>query len=314
MKQTTTETIMAVPEYPNVSRLQVRREAPPETPALSLAELQRTLHLAGLLQASLEVDAVLDSFLTALARALDFAGARYEMPAEDLTHEFGGLARHSCRYELRLGEEDLGALTFYSRQRLGEDQLANLETLLCYLVYPLRNALLYRKARLAARHDALTGVCNRAALDAALPREVELAHRHGTPLSLVVLDLDHFKEINDTWGHAAGDAVLVELARRIQDEVRGCDLVFRYGGEEFILLLAATDRAGACRAAERIRQAVEREPVTWQGIDIPVTASLGVASLRPGDDATALFKRADEALYEAKEAGRNRTRCAGNPS
>ncbi len=313
MHSTGPEIIMAVPEHPNVSRLQVQREAPPEAPALSLAELQRTLHLAGLLQASLEVDAVLDNFLGALARALDFAGACYEMPAEGLAHEFGALARHSCRYELRLGDEDLGVLTFYGRQRFGEEQLANLEALLCYLVYPLRNALLYRRARQAARHDPLTGVCNRAALESALPREVELAHRHGTPLSLVILDLDHFKEINDTWGHAAGDAVLAELARRIQDEVRGCDLVFRYGGEEFILLLAATDRAGACRAAERIREAVMREPVAWEGVEIPVTASLGVASLRPGDDATALFKRADEALYEAKEAGRNRTRCAGTP-
>lgn len=152
--------------------------------------------------------------------------------------------------------------------------------------------------------DPLTGAGNRRHLDERFVLEVDRAQRYDKQLSVVIADLDHFKAINDTYGHNAGDEVLKAVAAVIRGSMRATDIMARFGGEEFVLLLPETGRVGAELLAERIRRALELQPVG--GLAQPVTASFGVAIARASESAKDVLKRADEALYQAKHAGRNR--------
>ncbi len=156
--------------------------------------------------------------------------------------------------------------------------------------------------------DGLTGVHNKRFFLEFLEREVARALRHARPLTLVMLDLDHFKEINDTFGHLAGDAVLKRVAQAIGGRVRRDELLARYGGEEFAVVLPETDLEGALTFAEKVRSEVERAKFSFDGQDIRVTVSVGVSILRSGDDSEALIGAADAELYRAKRDGRNRVR------
>ncbi|MDH3451901.1 MAG: diguanylate cyclase, partial [Gammaproteobacteria bacterium] len=157
-----------------------------------------------------------------------------------------------------------------------------------------------------ARVDTLTGVPNRLALEDQLFKEYERACRHGHALSYAVLDLDHFKRINDTHGHAAGDKVLQQVATLCSKNLRTNDFFARYGGEEFVMLLTDTDAAGAVSVANKLREVIGRVRFHRSGEPVEVTLSIGVAQLRQGDSLETLFERADKALYEAKRTGRDR--------
>ena len=158
-----------------------------------------------------------------------------------------------------------------------------------------------------SRTDGLTNVFNRRYFEELGAREISLAKRTGDPVSLLMLDLDHFKSINDRYGHAAGDGVLVEFAEGIRQTVRATDIVGRYGGEEFVALLPASDSSQAFEVAQRIRLAASETTVLTEGRRISFTVSIGVATSLNGDhDLHGLIKCADRALYLAKEKGRNR--------
>jgi len=166
---------------------------------------------------------------------------------------------------------------------------------------------------LAAR-DPLTGIANRRALMEALQHQVAVATRRQTPVSVLMIDIDFFKRVNDRHGHLAGDAVLCALAERIGRRLRAQDILGRYGGEEFMILLPHTDADGAVRLAEDLRRQVEQAPIAFNGADIPVTLSIGVHTRvpEPGPDAgDAMLAAADRALYAAKASGRNRCEFAG---
>lgn len=154
-----------------------------------------------------------------------------------------------------------------------------------------------------AFNDYLTGLPNRRGIERILRDEVERARRYGRPLSVVMVDLDHLKRVNDTFGHDAGDRVLQEVARLLARELRRTDRVGRWGGEEFIVVAPETDRRAAWVLAQRLKETLERQPFDQVST---ITASYGVASFRPDDTVQSLIKRADEALYRAKVAGRNR--------
>ena len=156
--------------------------------------------------------------------------------------------------------------------------------------------------------DGLTGVHNKRYFMDFLERELASAHRHKNPLTLVMLDIDHFKQLNDERGHLCGDSVLKQLAQRISPRIRREDLFARYGGEEFAAILTITGLQGGVRFAENIRQMVARRPFAFEKEQLPVTISLGVTCMEnePSVDAEALIHRADQRLYEAKRAGRNR--------
>lgn len=158
-----------------------------------------------------------------------------------------------------------------------------------------------------ARHDGLTGVLNRRAAGSQLEELFRRSRESGAPLAVLFLDLDHFKSINDTFGHAAGDAVLVAVALRVAAQLRVDDVLGRWGGEEFVALLPGVPQDVIRATGERIRRAVEAEPVVVEGQRINVTVSVGVAMLgRDSADSAMLIRRADEALYRAKDNGRNR--------
>jgi two-component system cell cycle response regulator len=158
-----------------------------------------------------------------------------------------------------------------------------------------------------SRTDALTGVPNRRAFDQALPREIARARRHGDGLGLAILDIDRFKQVNDTHGHQGGDEILAAFARVVASALRAGDQVYRYGGEEFVVVLPCADAQGAIQAAERIVAAVAKAPMPVAATSIPITTSVGVSWLLNSDaSGDALVGRADAAVYEAKRTGRNR--------
>jgi len=161
-------------------------------------------------------------------------------------------------------------------------------------------------ARRSAMTDPLTGLYNRAQLDTGIAQLMETAAARGDSLALLFVDLDHFKQVNDRYGHDVGDACLRAMAAILRRQVRASDLVARYGGEEFVLVLEGSDTAAALRVAQALRAAVEAEGREVGGLPVGLTVSIGVAMLHPGDDIASLFKRADEALYRAKHEGRNR--------
>jgi two-component system cell cycle response regulator len=157
--------------------------------------------------------------------------------------------------------------------------------------------------------DALTGLFNRRYMESHLATLVEQAASRGKPLTVMVVDIDYFKAINDSHGHDAGDDVLRDFALRIKRSIRGIDLACRYGGEEFVLVMPETDMAVAAMVAERLRRRIAAEPFAIQQGSrvVPVTISIGIAALRGKDDtAASVLKRADQALYRAKRDGRNR--------
>jgi diguanylate cyclase (GGDEF)-like protein len=160
--------------------------------------------------------------------------------------------------------------------------------------------------------DPLTGAGNLRHLTSTLAKEVERASRFSRPLSLLMLDLDHFKQVNDTAGHAFGDAVLREFARRLGGCLREVDVVARYGGEEFVVVLPETASEGACAVAARIVEAVRQEPFRAGGKSRTVTVSVGVSAFPDhGRNASELTRAADAALYAAKHEGRDRWVLAG---
>lgn len=154
-----------------------------------------------------------------------------------------------------------------------------------------------------ATTDALTGICNRRHFDEVLASEINRAARFSSPLSLILFDIDHFKRVNDTFGHQAGDRVLTQLAVTVGNSIRTVDLFARWGGEEFVVMLPGSDLDAGRLLAEKLRMALEKQPFSDVG---QVTCSFGVAEYAPGDNADALIKKVDRCLYHAKASGRNR--------
>ena len=193
---------------------------------------------------------------------------------------------------------------------LGSDDQGTLEIFVSRTPSILDNARLYALERRSAITDGLTGAFNHRYFYARIEEEFSRARRHSSPLSCIMVDIDRFKRINDTYGHLQGDAVLAELSKVLMGYVRREDTVARYGGEEFAILLPGTDSDEAVNIAERLREIVEGHLFPCEGNTVQVTVSLGVSTLREDTgNETELIKAADEALYRAKEEGRNCVRA-----
>ena len=166
----------------------------------------------------------------------------------------------------------------------------------------------------AASLDYLTGICNRRAIEDLASRSIASARRHGIPMAIMIVDVDHFKRINDEFGHQAGDVALVETVQRIRDSLRSEDLVGRLGGEEFVAVMPSTDAASALAAAERMRSAFAEAPMDLGERELLITVSIGIAVLDAQDQVYShLLRRADRAMYAAKTAGRNKVMLDGSP-
>jgi diguanylate cyclase (GGDEF)-like protein len=188
---------------------------------------------------------------------------------------------------------------------------------ICLIIYDVTSVAVNKRQLLAAnlqlqqlsRTDRLTGLNNRGYWEECLQHEYARHRRYQSMAALVMFDIDHFKQVNDTHGHPAGDKVIQAVAEVVREQVRDTDYAGRYGGEEFVVLLPDIDSAGALLFAERLRQRIESLLVTYEGQVIPFTISLGVADLSdPVEGYQQLIERADQALYAAKKAGRNQTK------
>ncbi|WP_447776955.1 GGDEF domain-containing protein [Pseudomonas chlororaphis] len=292
-----------------LQRLGFGQQSPLLQRPVSLAQLRQQLSLQ--LQTSLEPQRILGLFFRETQRLVPLDALVYQHKPSDLRLEFGQRGHHSISYSLSHEGETMGDLVFRRNQRFSDQEQSHLESLLSTLLYPMRNALLYRAATRSALRDPLTDTGNRIAMDQTLQREIEMARRHLHPLSLLMLDIDHFKRINDSHGHSAGDEVLKAVAAAIKAQLRNVDMVFRFGGEEFLILLSNTGRDAAAMVGERLRQAAQAKDYWADGKLIELTVSLGCSTLLPGESAESLLRRADSALYVAKREGRNRLAMAG---
>ena len=257
------------------------------------------------LQTTLDSSDIIHMFSEEVKSLVDFDSFLFDVKGQETIEIGSKTGAHSCQYNLTMDEADLGAVTFTRKKRFIEEELAIIEKLASTLIFPLRNAKLYQSALQSALQDELTGCGNKRALDSNLHREADLATRHKTPLSIIMLDVDHFKVINDTMGHIAGDSVLKELANTLKQCARQSDLCFRYGGEEFLLILDDTDAIQALNIAERVRACVAEHDFSYNGKLVPTTISLGSATFKVGETLEDFKSRADQALYMAKEQGRN---------
>jgi diguanylate cyclase (GGDEF)-like protein len=240
----------------------------------------------------------------------------------DLRLEESSLSRQHCRIHKTNGAyfiEDLGSrngtqvnnMLISAPTRLEDGALIQLAAGTAISFSRLEELEVQAQQRLYASAvlDPLTGLHNRRHLDSRLKSEFAFANRHGTPLSVLLIDIDHFKKINDTYGHAGGDAALRILSDRLQRSVRTEDIVARYGGEEFALVARGIETAGAMLLAERIRESAAKIQVPHEGKVIAFTISVGIATMsreRPFESIESLLKAADDGLYKAKETGRNR--------
>lgn len=283
-----------------------RRQAPPER-----GRHQMMARLSTLLQTSIELSEILRLFFTEVSRAVPLKGISFSHAASNIEHTAGDTSGHTVHYRLQTKDDYLGEISFHrGGERYSDNELSLLESLLASLVYPLRNGLRYQEALRSALTDSLTGVGNRVSMENVMTREFELAVRYEQPLSALMVDLDHFKRINDTYGHAAGDHVIKTVAKTLRAASRNADMTFRYGGEEFVLLLNKTDAQGARITAERLRSTIAGLSIIIAGREIPVTISVGVATLCRMETMHGFIDRADRALYAAKESGRNRIMMA----
>lgn len=200
----------------------------------------------------------------------------------------------------------LSVANISTRRTFTQAEEARLASLADYATVAIENARLYARLQQLAITDELTGLYNRRGLFELGRREVERSVRFGRQLPALMIDIDHFKQVNDAFGHAAGDQVLRVVAERLRRNVREIDIVGRYGGEEFVILLLENDLESACHVAERLRQLVSTIPVQTERGDIFVTTSMGIAVVTEDvRDLPTLLQRADEALFVAKSSGRN---------
>lgn len=280
-------------------------------PPMTLPQLAQQLGLQ--LQTSLEADRILEIFFQGVQQLLPLSGLVYWHVESDLLLRMGQSALERTSFQLRHEGASIGELQFERDEPFDALELGKLETLLACLLYPLRNALLYRVATQSALRDPLTGTGNRIAMDQSLTREIAVTRRNKAPLSVLMVDVDHFKHVNDEYGHYTGDEVLRAIAQGLKSQLRNIDRVFRYGGEEFVVLLTDTDRETAVQIGERLRSTVLGLAFPHHAPSLTMSISLGCSTLMAGETADSLVQRADSALYVAKREGRNRLVLACEP-
>ena len=261
--------------------------------------------ISSALQTTLEFNELISIFSKSIENLIPHSAFIYTNPEFELSVKNGVFTRHSCSYALKFEQQQLGELKLIRNHRFSNSEMQLLEALLCCLVYPLKNATSFRQALKMVYTDPLTQVKNRNSFNNTATREISLAIRNVKDLSLIFLDIDHFKVINDTYGHECGDIALTSIAKWIKQSLRDSDVIFRYGGEEFVILLNNTNIQGAELLAERVRYSIAAHTLDYGMKTVNMTASLGVSSLRINDTVESLLKRADVALYAAKSNGRN---------
>ncbi len=288
------------------SHVVLKSKAPDAQPTVTYALQQQALRIAHAMQTTLDIYHLLQRFNRELKDIVPFHSFEYNN--EESKHHYldGTIHKHTVSYAFNVEQQALGDLTLTRNEAFSEQEILLIENALSQLMLPLRNSLSYHDALVSSLTDPLTQLGNRQAYDCAIKKEFEFCKRHQINLSLLICDLDKFKKINDTYGHKAGDAVLIATASIMASACRDSDIVFRYGGEEFAIILKNCDQHGAKALADRIREALTAHTVQFHDQLIKVSTSIGLAHLQSQDSPDSLFERADSALYEAKTQGGNR--------
>jgi len=249
---------------------------------------------------------LINVFISDVRRVLPCDGIKYREDRLGLNFIDGVISRYQCNYEIKFGEQSLGEICFSRDRQFMESELTNIEKLVAGLVQPLRSALKYQQAVRFALRDDLTGLRNGSSYYDSITQEIDRAHRYKVSFSLLLINLDNFREINEQYGRAAGNTLLVEVARRLEHEARSSDIIFRKGGDEFLVFLPNTASTAAVKVAERIKKSVLSGSCILESDEVRFTMSIGVVTVLPDDSAFKLIGRADNALFHAKILGKDR--------
>ena len=254
------------------------------------------------LQTTLDIDQLLSIYLNAITGVYKINAVELETFHGKFTagkaHEHLQLMTLPIRIDNRL----MGRLSYYSQKPITDILMSSLTGYQKSLVFPLRNALAFWQLQKMALKDPLTGIGNRAMYDDTIARKIQHHKRYGDDFVLMVLDLDNFKQVNDLHGHLMGDEILTAFVKSVEESLRGEDQMFRFGGDEFAVLLDKQGLEAAKIVAARIHHAISQSPLF---VKYGVSTSIGCACFKQTDTATDLFARADKALYAAKDAGKN---------
>lgn len=301
----------------NIPSIQQSASQPKKLAALKQAyqewtsEANPLARLTRRLSATLSLETQLGILAEELGETVPFDALNYRhrIARQDFVFSTGMGGPHRCEYRLTLEGVNCGTLILNRRRKFSEEELQVIETIISIAICSLRNACQHTAIEQAALTDPLTNIPNKRALHEALARSSQLADRHKKPYSLILCDLDHFKLVNDNHGHVVGDHLLQMAANAIERSLRVSDSVYRFGGEEFAVLLPHTATQDASNVADRVRETIAAIKIDCGESVLSVTVSCGVAKHIAGETAEQWLARADEAMYRAKQQGRNCTRA-----
>ena len=253
-----------------------------------------------------DISQLLDTFINEVRKILPSDGIEYSEDTCGLYFMHGIPGKHRCDYTIRLGEQSLGKISFTRETEYREAELTMFENLIAGLVLPLQKALHYQRAIRFALRDELTGLRNSIAYYDAIGYEIERARRYKIPFSLLLVNLDNFSNINRRYGDDVGNAVLVEIAKRLENDARHSDIIYRKGGDEFLVFLPNAGKTAAVKAASRLKKTVLEVPLSIDNAEIRLTTTIGVVCVSLNDTAYTLIDRADRILNRAKILGKDR--------
>jgi len=249
------------------------------------------------LQTTLDLDKLLDIFAMEAARYIKFSGLYFKNKMVSRTLRGSRKAKHERQFELKLNDEFVGTISYSIDKPISMRHYKDLQRIHQIMLYPLKNALQYHQAMQLAMQDGLTGLGNRRYFDEQLKRAMHNANRHHAQVGLVLGDLNKFKAINDTYGHSAGDQVLIQFANILRTCIRDSDSIFRFGGDEFAIIVENASEYALDIIQNRIDNSLKTNHLLAK---YQVDCSLGTTFMNRADNERTLFERADQALYRQK--------------
>jgi len=265
-------------------------------------ESLRTMYI---LQSTLDINILIELFDHELKKMVSHDYLNYKNSVENINIDLGEIIKEKLIFNLKINNNSLGKFVIARNIKFNKWEINEIKNLMSVLVQPINNALLYRQAITNASIDPVTKLNNRTLFNKIINQEIDFAHRYEQKLLLMMIDLDNFKKINDNFGHNIGDVLLNLLGQELTKFMRRSDLVFRYGGDEFCIILRNSILDGAKKLANRVRNNIDENEFNCNDVKIKISVSIGLAKLHDGDDSITFIERADKLLYDAKNAGRN---------
>ena len=265
-------------------------------------ESLRTMYI---LQSTLDINILIELFDNELKKMVSHDYLNYKNSIENININLGEIIKEKLIFNLKINNNSLGKFVIANNTKFNKWEINEIKNLMSVLVQPINNALHYKQAITNASIDPVTKLNNRTLFNKIINQEIDFAHRYEQKLLLMMIDLDNFKKINDNFGHNIGDVLLNLLGQELTKFMRRSDLVFRYGGDEFCIILRNSILDGAKKLANRVRNNIDENEFNCNDVKIKISVSIGLAKLHDDDDSITFIERADKLLYDAKNAGRN---------